>query len=669
MLVRRNSLLAMLCMCTIAARGQSMDYLDSLLAVFDTARQDTDRLQVLSLVAEFSGRKAIGDKYHPLMEELVERLAKDRDAATRSIAEHGRIRSMLWAGRLRSRATDYPSAVRYFHRASVLAEERKDTAALSIHGYEMSALYLQLGDTANAVRSGYRSAELALARGDSLYGVDLMLGTSRIDTSMARMTEAVALADRFYTHGRAGREYYLWTRAWTLTAHEQHSAAIADLIMADSLLAGRDDAYRGLVNWTLGEAYQRASRSNDAIRALRACISLSIEHPNDHYHAGCAAALGDEEFKLAHLAAAESAWREAAHFAHRASAPEYELRALDGLRKLYTRQERYKEALDIARQWTTLRDSMARMDATKDLLRLEFNAEQRADSLLHVQQQEAAAYQLQRERNNRNLLIAGAVVAVVFGSISYRQRRRTQKALKRSDELLLNILPEEVAEELKETGAAEAVHLDQVTVLFTDFKGFTEMSGTLSAQELVRDLHECFSAFDRISEKHGIEKIKTIGDAYMAAGGLPTPNTTHAVDVIQAAVEMRDFIAEGKARKVAAGLPYFEIRIGIHTGPVVAGIVGVKKFQYDIWGDTVNTAARMESSGEVGKVNISEATYALVKDLKNEKDVKEVVDGNNPQHATRQPATEPAFAFTPRGKVQAKGKGEMEMYFVERTTA
>ncbi len=209
----------------------------------------------------------------------------------------------------------------------------------------------------------------------------------------------------------------------------------------------------------------------------------------------------------------------------------------------------------------------------------------------------------------------------------------------RSDELLLNILPAEVAEELKATGSAKARHFDQASVLFTDFKGFTGMATYLGADVLLQELNACFEAFDAIITRHGIEKIKTIGDAYMCAGGLPDPSTSSPVAVVRAALEMQAFMAERKKRHDAIGQPVFEMRVGIHTGPVVAGIVGVKKFQYDIWGDTVNTASRMESNGEVGRVNISESTYEIVKD-------------------------EPGLAFTPRGEIQVKGKGKLEMYFV-----
>ncbi|MEO8067869.1 MAG: adenylate/guanylate cyclase domain-containing protein, partial [Flavobacteriales bacterium] len=211
-------------------------------------------------------------------------------------------------------------------------------------------------------------------------------------------------------------------------------------------------------------------------------------------------------------------------------------------------------------------------------------------------------------------------------------------------------------------GHADAKHFDSATILFTDFKGFTEASEKLSPQELVAELNTCFKAFDHIVTLRGIEKIKTIGDAYMCAGGLPDPKTSSPVDVVHAALEMQVFMIARKAVRDAQGKPAFEMRVGIHTGPVVAGIVGVKKFQYDIWGDTVNTASRMESSGEVGQVNISEATYRLV--VGSRLPVVGAGDGSRTTD-NLQPTAAGALTFIPRGKVQAKGKGEMEMYFVE----
>ena len=253
--------------------------------------------------------------------------------------------------------------------------------------------------------------------------------------------------------------------------------------------------------------------------------------------------------------------------------------------------------------------------------------------------------QEKRIRKRENIFFsAGLLLVIVFSGFMFNRWRVTQKQKqvieeekKRSDHLLLNILPGEVAEELKEKGHADAKHFDQVTVMFTDFKGFTLIAEKLSAAGLVAEIHACFKAFDDIISRHNIEKIKTIGDAYMCAGGLPVANATHACDVVEAALEIRQFMLKHKAEREKNRLPVFEIRIGVNSGPVVAGIVGVKKFAYDIWGDTVNIASRMESAGEVGMVNISGTTYELVKDK---------------------------FTCVHRGKIPVKNKGEIDMYFV-----
>ena len=243
------------------------------------------------------------------------------------------------------------------------------------------------------------------------------------------------------------------------------------------------------------------------------------------------------------------------------------------------------------------------------------------------------------------------------GQVAERTRQLKYEK-KRSEDLLLNILPAEVAQELMDTGTSIAKQYENATILFTDFKDFTRASELMSPQELVAELNSCFKAFDNIITARGIEKIKTIGDSYMCVGGLPDPGTSTPTDVVHAALEMQSFMKSRKKERDGQGLPAFEMRVGIHTGPVVAGIVGVKKFQYDIWGDTVNTASRMESSGEVGQVNISEATYRLVVG-----DRLSVVGRADEQRISD---NRQSFSFTPRGKVQAKGKGEMEMYYVER---
>lgn len=258
-----------------------------------------------------------------------------------------------------------------------------------------------------------------------------------------------------------------------------------------------------------------------------------------------------------------------------------------------------------------------------------------------------ASAEIQKQKNIKNVAFGVVALILVVAFLVYRNFRNQRKAFRiieeanrtilsekqRSEALLLNILPQEVADELKTSGKSEARLYNEVSVLFTDFVNFTQTSEKLTPQELVNELHACFSAFDTIIERNGLEKIKTIGDAYMAVCGLPESSEEHAQRTVRAALEIRDFIYERQQHDGA-----FEVRIGINSGQVVAGIVGVKKFAYDIWGDAVNTAARMESSGEAGKVNISQGTYELVK---------------------------ADFVCTARGKVNAKHKGEVDMYFVE----
>ncbi|MEW6208571.1 MAG: adenylate/guanylate cyclase domain-containing protein [Acidobacteriota bacterium] len=241
------------------------------------------------------------------------------------------------------------------------------------------------------------------------------------------------------------------------------------------------------------------------------------------------------------------------------------------------------------------------------------------------------------EERLADVLISLVFAQIFTGLLVMVLSRNLNEERRKSDRLLLNVLPESIAEELKREDRVEPLHYPDASVLFTDFVGFTRIAEGLTPQSLIAELDECFRRFDRIAKRHHLEKIKTIGDAYMAAGGLPAVNRTHAVDSVLAALEIARCMEKMAEEKAAKNRSYWQVRIGIHTGPLVAGVIGQEKFAYDVWGDTVNTASRMESSGTAGRVNISSETYNRVKEF---------------------------FECEHRGKIAAKNKGEIDMYFV-----
>lgn len=316
----------------------------------------------------------------------------------------------------------------------------------------------------------------------------------------------------------------------------------------------------------------------------------------------------------------------------------YQMDLADQLQLAYEKSTQIDSAYAYAKFASSVRDEIFNIRASIQLQNSSFTRDLKEKDLRFEIEKAQAEEKLKSEKWLRNIYQGGFLLLIIIVAFILYQRNKIKAAKKRSDDLLLNILPEEVAEELKSKGETQAKQFDEVTIMFTDFKGFTQISEKLNPQELVSEIHNCFKGFDLIMDKFNIEKIKTIGDSYMCAGGLPVANTTHAVDVVQAGLEIRDFMDRHNQERTKQGKEPIQIRIGIHTGSVVAGIVGVKKFAYDIWGDAVNTASRMESSGECGKVNVSGTTYALVKEK---------------------------FICSYRGKIMAKNKGELDMYFVE----
>ena len=301
------------------------------------------------------------------------------------------------------------------------------------------------------------------------------------------------------------------------------------------------------------------------------------------------------------------------------------------LSELYEKRGNTKESLKYYQNHIAFRDSVTNIVVVQEVANQRVAQKQIEVDLLN-----------QQKRNQKIIFIAMIIIAgltIILLLTLYWYYRAISKEKKISEKLLHNILPSETAEELKEYGKVQAKKFESVTVLFTDFKDFTRYSASLTPENLVRSVDYYFSKFDEVFRKHGLEKIKTIGDAYMCVGGLHYHKEDHALKMVLAAIEINEFVRDSK-KLSSKNETRFDMRIGINTGAVVAGVVGIEKFAYDIWGDTVNVASRMQSNSAPGKINISENTYELIKDT---------------------------FDSEYRGEFEVKNKGMMKMYYVNNT--
>lgn len=506
------------------------------------------------------------------------------------------------------------SAIEYYLESLRIAEEMGDTLRRVTALVNIGAVYYSKPATHDLALEYYSRA---LPLSDALGDFDA-IGTSAVNMGQIYLDREDDVSAHFYFKK-------------SLDAYKKSETGNVPYAM---LNLGRVYAYRKdyntAIDFQIG-AYELAKNYGARIEMAQALLALADTYDQ----------MGDTEKSIQNFKLAQEISQEIG--------ASYVLQdSYNGLANTYAKVMDYPNAFKYQSLYSNIKDTLynAAMDKQIQLQTLNFEIVQKQGQIdLLTKDQELMDLTIQRQKLQRNAvaITGGLLLLLALGMLNrYRFIRKTKRIIEyekdRSDQLLLNVLPAETAEELKERGSATPKHYDTVTVLFTDFKGFTSIAEKLTPQELVAELDYCFHAFDKIIDKHKIEKIKTIGDAYMCAGGIPVANTSNPIDVVKAGLEIREFMEKLKADKESRGEDFWELRIGIHTGPVIAGVVGNKKFAYDIWGDAVNVASRMESSGIPGKVNISGETYELIKD---------------------------EFKCTYRGKIDAKNKGEIEMYLVD----
>ena len=520
-------------------------------------------------------------------------------------------------GAIHQNLGNYPKALEFYKQAVIIQNELGDEATIIVLTQNIGGIYFMLKDYPNAMKYYNR--------------VYLISKKSKNQKTIAQCLNRIGAV--YTRQGNYEKAFESLNQALTIADKEK------DDVLKTEALAG------------LGELFYKKSDFKKALLYSNLALQTAEKLNNALYIGDIQITIGNTLHQLKKDREAVEKCKSGLKIGEQSGSVFMKKEACECLYKSYKSLGNKSLALDYYEKVNVLDDSLQLKETFNNMMNMEFQKQQLADSVAFVKKEAVVEQKHQEEirqkEKQRNIIIASlGVMLLVAGGLwsSLRLVRKSRAALSlekdRSEALLLNILPPDVAEELKAKGSVTAKDFELVSILFTDFKSFTQTAETMSPQSLVEEINIYFQAFDLISEKYQIEKIKTIGDAYMAAGGMAKADENALKNTVLAGLEMQAFVKQRAIENQQAQKPAFEMRLGIHAGPIVAGIVGVKKFQYDIWGDTVNTASRMESNGAVGRVNISETLYQILKD-----DV--------------------SFAFEPRGSIEAKGKGEMSMYFVE----
>ncbi|MDP5172278.1 MAG: hypothetical protein NWR72_18685 [Bacteroidia bacterium] len=416
----------------------------------------------------------------------------------------------------------------------------------------------------------------------------------------------------------------------------------------------------------IGNAWEEKGRLDKAYEAYQSGVGYAIRSKNAEETAFAYNRMGEVQIKLENFQKAITHYNQALPIARtsgnaslRRTVEKNVATSVVLLQNYLEKQQIQMEVEEVQSQIQGVRDSLSsQMDSNKVLISTTnlLNIERRKDSavikaqLLEVANKDALLDM--KEAQQETMYLAGiAVTAFLFLIILFlynraRLRKKAKEAVEhekqKSEELLFNILPTDIAKELIAKNVVKPREHDQVSILFTDFKGFTDIASKLTPDQLIKELNYVFNYFDHIVDQYGLEKIKTIGDAYMAVGGLQAKNSDHAIDTVAAALEMQAFMHKWKVEKEMRGEVPWELRVGVNSGSVVAGVIGNKKFAYDVWGDAVNIASRMEAAGEAWEVNISEDTHQLIRGK---------------------------ASCIARGPLPVKNKGSIPMYFVKQITS